>query len=94
MGENGEIGLFWGGEGIEKDLKRVGKRMISAYVDLETYKKGRMSGINWATLVRMGLEKSETEKKFTEATMLYKELEEKQKRTAQLLQKYVNGEVE
>jgi len=94
MNDRPDIGLFYAGEGIQKDLTRVGKRMISAYVDLETYKKGRLSGINWATLVRMGLEKGETEKKFTEAQLMYEEMKAKQQRTAELLQKYVNGEVE
>lgn len=62
--------------------------MISAYLDEETYKSGKQSGVRWAHLIKLGLQNTATQVKFNTLMLQFNELQEKQRRTAELLGKY------
>lgn len=66
-------------------------KQISANIPLEIYKAGKLSGIKWGTLIKMGIEKINIQHKFNELMIRYEELEKKQRRTAQLLNQYATG---
>lgn len=65
--------------------------MISCYLSEETYEMGKKSGIRWAHLIGMGLLTTQIQSKFNTLMLQYRDLEEKQRRTAELLGKYAGG---
>lgn len=77
---------------MEKAERKGGYHMISAYLDHETYEIGKQTHIPWAHLIKLGILNSSTQTKFNLLMMRYNELEEKQRRTAELLGKYAGGD--
>jgi hypothetical protein len=65
-----------------------GYRMISAYLREEIYRKGKETHIRWGYLIEKGIKSVELERNFNELLNEYTKLQEKQRRTAELLGKY------
>ncbi len=64
--------------------------LISANVPMSFNERRKVLGMNWRGVIQRGLESVDTFKATNELIEEYKKLKEKQARTAQTLQRYVD----
>jgi len=68
----------------------MAKKMISAVISTELIDLKRETGAKWEFIIKKGLENLNTAKMTSVLVDEYKKLEEKQRRTAELLRKYAD----
>ena len=77
-------------EEIDTSIEKYRTMLISATVPVGYNKKRKELGMTWKGLIQRGIESVDFFKAQEEFMQEYKKLKEKQQRTAQLLQQYVD----